>query len=87
MDARVILCGMKTAVSLPDPLFRRAERVARQRKLSRSALYQRAIEAYLSANEGDVTEQINAALAEIGDDPETRAWVTATQGQARRRRP
>lgn len=78
---------MKTAISLPDPLFRRAERVAKRRSLSRSALYQRAIEAYLASNEGDVTEQINAALAELGDDRETGDWVAATQAQARRRKP
>jgi len=77
---------MKTAISLPDTLFRRAERVAKRRRLSRSELYRRAIEAYLASHEGDVTDQINAALAEIGDDPETQSWIAGTQAQARRRK-
>ena len=73
-------------MSLPDVLFRRAERVARQRNLSRSALYQRALESYLANHEGDVTEQLNAALADLDDGGETKAWLRATQAQARRRK-
>jgi hypothetical protein len=38
---------MKTAISLPDPLFEAAERTATRLKLSRSELYARALEAYL----------------------------------------
>ena len=69
---------MKTAVSLPTPLFRRAENLARREKLSRSALYQRALEAYLASQEPDVTAQIDAALKDIGEDRENEAWVRAT---------
>lgn len=39
---------MKTAISLPDSLFERAERVAREMKLNRSQLYAQALEAYLA---------------------------------------
>jgi metal-responsive CopG/Arc/MetJ family transcriptional regulator len=51
---------MKTAVSLPDEVFEAAERLARERGLTRSALYAQALEAFLQANEIDpLTEAIN----------------------------
>lgn len=54
---------MKTAVSLPDPVFEAAEKLAKRMKLSRSALYARAIEDYVLRSEpDDVTEEINRAL-------------------------
>lgn len=39
--------SMKTAISLPDPLFDAAEQVSRRLGLSRSEFYAKAIEAYL----------------------------------------
>ena len=77
---------MKTAVSLPDALFRRVDRLAKQQSLSRSALFRRALEAYVASQKVDVTSQINAALAEIGDDPENLKWIRASTGHAMRRR-
>jgi len=38
---------MKTAISLPDPVFNQAEALAQQLGLSRSELYTRALQAYL----------------------------------------
>lgn len=38
---------MKTAISIPDELFRAAERAAKRLGLSRSEFYQRAISLYL----------------------------------------
>lgn len=78
---------MKTAVSLPDSLFRRIDRLARQQKLSRSAIFRKALEAYVASLNVDVTAQLNAALADIGDDPENEAWVKASTAHALRRRP
>jgi metal-responsive CopG/Arc/MetJ family transcriptional regulator len=68
---------MKTAISLPDPLFRRADRVARLERISRSALIRRALEAYLETRRLDVTAEINAALDDIGPDTENAGWVRA----------
>lgn len=34
---------MKTAVSIPDPIFRMAEQAAKRMKLSRSSLYAKAL--------------------------------------------
>lgn len=51
---------MKTAISLPDEVFEAAERLAKERNLTRSALYAQALEAFLKANEIDpLTEAIN----------------------------
>jgi len=40
---------MKTAISIPDPLFRAAEREASRRKVSRSRFYAMAVDAYLKS--------------------------------------
>lgn len=59
---------MKTAISIPDPLFEAAERLARRRGTSRSQLYAEALAAYLERHqEDDVTERLNAIY---GADPE-----------------
>lgn len=38
---------MKTSISIPDPLFQEAERLAKGLRISRSQLYARALEHYL----------------------------------------
>ena len=43
---------MKTAVSVPDPLFRRAERTAKRLGISRSELYARALNDFLANVDG-----------------------------------
>lgn len=51
---------MKTAISLPDPIFNAAEQVAHQLGLSRSELYANAIQQYLDRYRQDkVTEKLN----------------------------
>jgi predicted transcriptional regulator len=51
---------MKTTVSLPDDLFRRAEATARRLHVSRSELYARAIAAFLKSQRGNaITERLN----------------------------
>jgi metal-responsive CopG/Arc/MetJ family transcriptional regulator len=59
---------MKTAISLPDPLFEAAEQLARQLGKSRSQLYAEALRAYLERHRD---EDITARLNEIYDaEPE-----------------
>jgi metal-responsive CopG/Arc/MetJ family transcriptional regulator len=53
---------MKTAISLPDDLFRSAEAVARKLRLSRSELYAAAIREYLERRRAS---NITARLDEI----------------------
>ena len=51
---------MKTAVSVPDDLFRQAEAAARRLRVSRSRLYATAISEFLNRQHGnDVTERLN----------------------------
>jgi len=51
---------MKTAVSMPDELFRQAEAAARRLRVSRSELYAKAIAAFLEQQEGNaITERLN----------------------------
>ena len=64
---------MKTAVSLPDDLFRAAERQAKRAKKSRSKLYAEALAEYLTRHAPDeVTDAMNRVveqLQEPGPDP------------------
>ena len=76
--------GMKAAISLPDPLFRRTDAAARRQHLSRSAFIRRALEEYLARPARDVTAEINAALEDIGEDRENERWVQASSQQALR---
>ncbi len=51
---------MKTAISLPDALFKAAERLASRLRVSRSELYQRALAEYLARHdEAAITEQLD----------------------------
>jgi metal-responsive CopG/Arc/MetJ family transcriptional regulator len=51
---------MKTAVSIPDPLFDAADRLATQLGKSRSQLYAEALHSYLERHQNDdVTERLN----------------------------
>ena len=63
---------MKVAVSIPEPIFRSAEREAKLRKWPRSRLYAAALQAFLRRKESDrVTEAMNALYSvEDGTIPE-----------------
>jgi metal-responsive CopG/Arc/MetJ family transcriptional regulator len=56
---------MKTAISLPDPLFQAAEQFAHEQGLSRSELFARALQAYLQAHRyHGITDALNQIYAE-----------------------
>lgn len=58
---------VKTAISLPDPLFERAEQHAAAHGLGRSQLYATALERYLDAIDADQSsEHIDRALQAAG---------------------
>ncbi|RZS34756.1 ribbon-helix-helix CopG family protein [Herbihabitans rhizosphaerae] len=62
---------MKTAISVPDDTFSRAEERAAQLGISRSEFFARAAEDYLTRlDEHQLTEQIDEAVALIADHPE-----------------
>jgi predicted transcriptional regulator len=71
---------MKTAVSIPDPLFREAEKAAKELGVSRSKLVQTALEEFLQRRrDAAVTAAINKSLAENPLTPEEQAeedaWI------------
>ena len=66
--------GMKTAVSLPDELFERAEELAARLGKSRSQVYREALAEYLFRRE---PQSVTAALDAVVDDvgPEADGWL------------
>ena len=66
---RLYSAAMKTAISLPEDTFRRAERAARRLGMSRSEFFARAAERWLADLEDDATtEAIDRAIAGVGDE-------------------
>jgi predicted transcriptional regulator len=64
---------MKTAVSIPDKLFRRADAFARRFRKSRSQVYREALAEYLARREPDaVTAALDDVMNELGSAPD--AW-------------
>lgn len=67
--------GMKTAVSVPDDVFERAERLAKRENRSRSEVYSSALREYVARREPDeVAEAMDRTLAEVA--AETDPFVT-----------
>ena len=59
--------GMKTAVSVPNEVFERAERLAKRLEVSRSELYSRALREYLGRHSPDeVTQALDAVCEDLG---------------------
>ncbi len=57
---------MKTAVSVPDPVFKGAERLARRLKKSRSQLYSEALAEYVARHDPDeITEAMNRVCEQV----------------------
>jgi metal-responsive CopG/Arc/MetJ family transcriptional regulator len=62
---------MKTAISLPDELFERAERHARQVGKSRSQLFSDALRDYLARHAPEeVTDAMNRVVEDLGEQDE-----------------
>ena len=56
---------VKTAVSIPDPIFEAADRLARRRRISRSELYAEALARLLEADESrGITERLDDVYGE-----------------------
>ena len=60
---------MKTAVSIPDDIFERAEQLASQERRSRSDVYAAALDEYLARHaREEITNTMNRVCDEVGDD-------------------
>jgi metal-responsive CopG/Arc/MetJ family transcriptional regulator len=60
--------GMKTAVSIPNEVFERAERLARRTRKSRSQVFSSALREYLARHAPDeVTEAMDRVCSAVGE--------------------
>ena len=60
---------MRTAVSIPDDVFEKAERLARRTKKSRSQLFSEAVREYLARHcPEEVTAAMDRAVEEITEE-------------------
>lgn len=67
---------MKTAVSIPDEVFEKAERLARRARRSRSEVFSAALREYVARHTPDeVTEAMDRVCAAVKDEPD--GFVTA----------
>jgi predicted transcriptional regulator len=74
---------MKTAISLPDPIFHSADRLAARLGISRSELYRRAIESLLERHDqSTITSQLDAVYGADGIDSGLDPDIAVLQSQA-----
>ncbi len=75
---------MKTAISLPEAVFKEAERFARRLNKSRSQVYAEAITEYLARHAPDsITESMNSVCDSLGEKDTEFATAAARQTLAR----
>jgi metal-responsive CopG/Arc/MetJ family transcriptional regulator len=56
---------MKTAISIPDPVFQAAEKAARRLSISRSQLYAKAVQEFVELHvRTDVTQKLTQVYGE-----------------------
>jgi predicted transcriptional regulator len=62
---------MKTAISMPDAMFKKAERLASRLRKSRSKLYSEAVAEYVLRHDRDaITEQMNRVCESVDTRPD-----------------
>jgi len=60
---------MKTAVSIPDDVFKKVERLARRSRKSRSEVFSAALREYVARHAPDeVTEGFNRVCEQVGEE-------------------
>jgi predicted transcriptional regulator len=75
---------MKTAVSIPDDVFKDAERLASRLQTSRSKLYARALAEFVARHDDDqVTVLMDQAVREAGGEADS--FLRAATQQATQR--
>jgi hypothetical protein len=68
--------GMKTAVSIPDDVFEKVERLARRARRSRSEVFSAALKEYVARHAPDeVTEAMDRVCAAVNGQPDS--FITA----------
>ncbi len=73
---------VKTAISLPEPLFERADALARLQKISRSQLFARAVEEFLQRHESQaLLDTLNLAYSDSPSPEEKKLLRSMGQKQ------
>jgi metal-responsive CopG/Arc/MetJ family transcriptional regulator len=71
---------MKTAISIPDPLFNSIERMAHQLNVSRSKFFANAAKAYIEqVKNQSVTDRLNKVYSERSSDSSIPREIAAMQ--------
>jgi predicted transcriptional regulator len=69
---------MKTAISVPDDVFNKAERLARREGRTRSDVYTAALREYVARHsEDEVSAAVERVVAELGQRPGTDGFLHA----------
>ncbi len=74
---------MKTAISIPDEVFRKADYLAKKQGLSRSEFYVQAIRAYITERGENITELLN----DVYSDKKNQASDAVIERAARQDQP
>ena len=78
------MANVKTAISLPQPLFEQAEALAHELQISRSRLFAQAVEEYIRRYQNrQLLDAINAAYSDA-PDAEEEDLLQRMQSQQRR---
>ena len=79
---------MKTAISIPEEVFRSAEQLAQRLGLSRSELYSRAVSDLVARHSDEtVKSQLNEVYGPGGEDSSLDEAVASLQYESLRRHP
>ena len=71
---------MKTALSIPDDVFKQGERLARRLHTSRSQLYARALADFVVQHDDDeITSSMDNVVREVGTDADEFTRRAASQ--------
>lgn len=69
---------MKTAVSIPDEVFKKVERLARRERRSRSEVFSAALREYVARHAPDeVTQTLDRVVEAVGDQSDAFVTVAA----------
>ncbi len=72
--------SMKTAVSIPDPVFKATDQLAKRTGKSRSQLYADALKEYLARHAPDeVTSAMNQVVDQLGESAPDRFSATTAR--------
>ncbi|MCP5007947.1 MAG: hypothetical protein GY941_29035 [Planctomycetes bacterium] len=71
---------MKTAISIPDPIFQAAEKLAHRLRISRSELYTKAVAENMDSNKyRNVTQLLNEIYGEESSELDKELYAMQTK--------